>query len=61
MPEFVLGFKVFAATHPEVGSPLGEEFALVPGQINAQPTSNGLLVYYIKPNAIHFFAAAAHS
>jgi hypothetical protein len=61
MPEFVLGFKTFADAHPEVGKPLADEFALVPGVVNAQPTTTGLLVYYIKPNAIHFFAAAAHS
>ena len=61
MAAFVLGFKNFADAHPEVGTPLADEFALVPGHVNAQPTSNGLLVYYIAPNTIHFFAAAAHS
>lgn len=57
VPEFVLGFADYAATHSNVGEPLTEEYTQTEYNghvVRAQLTTNGLLLYHTESNTITF-------
>lgn len=56
VPEFKLGFKDYAASHPEVGQPVEDEWTerQTPGTVQRQDTTTGSLRYYGQSNLIVF-------
>lgn len=55
-PKFVLGFADYAEQHPEVGTPVEEEWSErdVPALVRRQDTDRGTLRWYEQSNEIVF-------